>query len=96
MSTLANLDHRIVIEHPELVTTTLAQHALGAARQALAVVHPETEAYGEFDDLDDLDYGCHLAMLIAVDIVALDRLLAEYRLVVERQWRERVDAPLPF
>jgi len=93
MSTLANLDHRVAVEHPELVTTTLAQHALGAARQALAVVHPEIESLG---DLDGIDYGCHLALLIAVDIVALDRLLAEYRLVVERQWSERTDAPLPF
>lgn len=93
MSTLANLDHRVAVEHPELVTTTLAQHALGAARQALAVVHPETEAC---DTLHEVDYACHLALLIADDIVALDRLLAEYRLVVEREWCERRDAPLPF
>lgn len=93
MSTLANLDHCVAVEHPELVTTTLAQHALGAARQALAVAHPELDAYGE---LDEVDYGCHLALLIAVDVIALDRLLAEYRLVIERQWRERIDAPLPF
>jgi hypothetical protein len=92
MSTLANLDHRGAVEHPEPVTTALAQHALGAARQALAVVHPETEAYGA---LDDIDYACLLALLIADDIVALDRLLAEYRLVVERQWCDRRDAPLP-
>ena len=93
MCTVANLDHRVAVEHPELVTTTLAQHALGAARQALAVAHPEIETLG---DLGDVDYGCHLALLLATDIVALDRLLAEYRLVVEHQWCQRRDAPLPF
>ena len=73
-------DYALAVEHPELVVLDLLQHALVAARDALAVVHPEI-------DLDrilpPLDEQCHLAMLIEGDMTFLQEHLRSYRIAVE-------------
>lgn len=87
------LDHALAAARPELVVTTLLQHALGATRNVLAGVHPELRS----DDLDlaDADHDTHLALLIAVHVVDLDKLLGQYRHTVESAWRS-CDGQIPF
>lgn len=74
------LDDRLAVEHPELVVLDLVGHALEAAHRALAVVHPEIDVQGDFGPIDE---QCHFAMLIGIDLRALRRRIASYRVAVE-------------
>jgi hypothetical protein len=90
---VTELDHRIGVENPELVVSTLLQHALHAARHAFAAAYPEIGTSGNLGELED---DRHLALLIAHQILELDDLLARYREVTEALWRAHDDRPLPF
>lgn len=70
----------LAVHHPELVVLELLQHALIAARSALAGPHPEVNARG---CLGDVDHTCHVALLITVHLDALHTLLLRYRLAVD-------------
>lgn len=71
---------QLAVEHPELVVLDLLQHALRAAHDALAVVHPEIDFDGILPALDE---QCHLAMLIGGDLTFLQLHLESYRVAVE-------------
>jgi hypothetical protein len=90
-----HLDDRLAVEHPELVVLDLLGHTLDAAHRALAVVHPEIDIDG---DLGPIDEQCHFAMLIGIDLHALRRRIASYRVAVEAALLADCDAPLdlPF
>jgi hypothetical protein len=91
---MTDLGHALAVARPELVVTTLLQHALGATRHALAGVHPEIG--DDSLDLGELDDDAHFALLIALHLVDLDKLLSQYRAVVEAQWRDYDNADIPF
>lgn len=80
---IEHLNHHLRIARPELVVTTLLRHSLAATRHALVAVHPEIELVGDIGEVDD---DGHLALLIAIHLAELDKLLAEYRHAVERHW----------
>ena len=90
---MSDLDHSLAVARPELLVTTLLQHALGATRHALAGVHPELR--DENLELGDVDQAVHLALLIAIHVVVLGDLLRQYRHVVESEWRS-YDGDIPF
>lgn len=90
---MTNIAHTLAVARPELVVTTLLQHALGATRHALAGVHPEL---GADDDLGEVDEESHLALLIVIHLGDLDKLLSQYRAVVESELRDYGNDDLPF
>jgi hypothetical protein len=73
-------DDRLLAHNPELFVLELLGHALGVARRALAILHPETGAAADYGPLAD---ECHYAMLIAADIDVLTSRLAKYRWALE-------------
>lgn len=83
MAAVAPLEREIGESHPDLVVTTLLQHALAAARVTLGATHIEL---GQGGDLGQVDHDTHLALLIDIHLDALDKLLVEYRQVVEKRW----------
>jgi hypothetical protein len=89
MST-ATIDPSLAYEHPELLVLELLQHALAAARQALAAPHPEILAKKDLGPLAD---ECHIAMLIALHLDDLHTLILKYRATLETV---ALDAALPL
>jgi hypothetical protein len=87
------LDPQLAAARPELIVTTLLQDALGAGRHALAIAHPELR--NDEPELGDVDDVTHLALLIAIFVLDLDKLLGQYRDAVEVEWRS-YDSELPF
>jgi len=75
-----NVDAHLALGHPEIVVLELLEHALAAARRALAAAHPELDIEGDLGPLED---ACHWAMLIDVDIGGLLRRLGNYRVAIE-------------
>jgi hypothetical protein len=89
----AVLDPRCTADHPELVVVSLLQHALEATRRALAHAHPHIVHDGE---LGDLHHDEHLALLLALHLADLDKLLTEYRDLTTALWQAHDDDLLPF
>jgi hypothetical protein len=90
---VGDLDHTLAAARPELVVTTLLQHALGAVRHALVIAHPELR--DENLEADDIRDPAHLALLIALQLGDLHDLLQQYRNAVEAEWRS-YDDHIPF
>jgi hypothetical protein len=90
---VGDLDHTLAAARPELVVTTLLQHALGAVRHALVIAHPEL--HDENLDLSDAHDPALLALLIALQLGDLHDLLQQYRTAVEAEWRSYAD-DIPF
>jgi hypothetical protein len=88
------LEHALAVARPELLVTTLLQHALGATRHALAGAYPEIG--DDSLDLDDVDHACHVALFIVLNLTDLDELLERYRAVVEDEWRDYGSDDIPF
>lgn len=90
---LVELDHDIARDNPELVVSTLLQHALQATRHAFVSMYPEI---GAQHDLGQVDHGCHLGLLIAHEMRVLDELLTRYRRLTEAGWHAAQNEQLPF
>jgi hypothetical protein len=84
-------DDLLAVEHPELAVLELLGHALRAAHDALAVVHPEIDARS--GNLGPLEEQCHIAMLIGIDLRDLQQQVGHRSLQAGHATIENTEPP---